>query len=316
VTALKDTDFVVPAGALARPLDRVLRELLGGASWHFVRRLIQSGKVAVDGRPVLEPSLRVSGGAAITLRPSAPRTPANSDLPREAIIHLDAHVVVVNKPPGISTVPYEDERDTLDHRVRVLLKRTTGNTGRDVPLGVVQRLDKDTSGLIVFCRTRVAKQALQQQFRAKTVHRRYLAIVCGICQGKTLRSRLVTDRGDGRRGSTDNPRLGREAVTHVRALEIFEHATLVECALETGRTHQIRIQLAEAGHPVLGERVYFRKGTESVTLPVAPRQMLHAAELGFVHPTTGRELRFERPPPNDMQAVIEQLYRSRARSAK
>jgi 23S rRNA pseudouridine1911/1915/1917 synthase len=241
------------------------------------------------------------------------RRPEHGLLGRDALVHVDPHVVVVKKPAGLSTVPYEDERDTLDQRVRGLLGRGKSG-GPGAPLGVVQRLDKETSGLIVFARTVPAKRHLQQQFRVHSVERRYWALALGRVRAATFASRLVADRGDGRRGSTDNPRLGREAVTHVRPLEVFEDVTLLECRLETGRTHQIRIHLAEAGHPLLGERVYTREPV--FALPAlgiqVPRLMLHALSLGFEHPHTHREVRFEMQPPPDFADVLARL---RARPA-
>jgi 23S rRNA pseudouridine1911/1915/1917 synthase len=173
----------------------------------------------------------------------------------------------------------------------------------------VHRLDKETSGLIVFTRTWVAKQRLAAQFRQHTVHRVYLAIARGDVASRTIRSFLLEDRGDGRRGSARGTpgRGGREAITHVERLEPLQGATLVACRLETGRTHQIRIHLSVAGHPIVGERVYVGKGDRGG--PPAPRLMLHAAELGFVHPTTEREMRWELPMPDDMRAVLESLRR-------
>jgi 23S rRNA pseudouridine1911/1915/1917 synthase len=143
------------------------------------------------------------------------------------------------------------------------------------------------------------------------VHRRYLAIAHGSVRAQTIRSHLVDDRGDGRRGSIEkSPRRGaREgqlAVTHVAPLEELDGATLVACTLETGRTHQIRIHLSEAGHPLVGERVYMRPSAQAIR---APRLMLHAAELGFVHPATGRDVRWELAPPADFQAVLARLRR-------
>lgn len=157
----------------------------------------------------------------------------------------------------------------------------------------------------MFARSLAAKRQLKQQFRVHSVHRRYVALVNGALGSRTLRSRLVKDRGDGLRGSTSNPKLGQIAVTHVRPRETLAGATLVECRLETGRTHQIRIQLSEAGHPIVGERVYVRDYARP--LIDAPRLMLHAAELGFLHPATGRPLRFSEALPADMQAVLERL---------
>jgi len=301
-----DPDF---SGTLAQdaepqPLDRALRALLPGKSWGDVRRLITSGKVRVLGRTITDPTARVGAGAEIRIYMTAPEAGRSARLSKEAVIFVDTHLVVVDKPAGISTVPYEDERDTLDRQVRALLRRLP-NAGRDAPLGVVQRLDKETTGLLVFARTLPAKRHLQQQLRAHSVKRRYLALAHGVVSNGVLRSRLVTDRGDGLRGSTKNPRLGRESVTHVTALEALSGATLIECRLETGRTHQIRIHLSEAGHPLLGERVYTRRYAGPVL--EAPRVMLHATELGFLHPISGRAMHFTRPLPDDMSAVLRRL---------
>ncbi len=285
------------------PLDRILRELCPGKSWNEVRRLITSGKVGVDGRTVLEPTLRLRSGAELTLRMNAPRPTKQGALDARTIVYADSQVVVVRKPAGISSVPYdENEKGTLDELVPDLLRR---KGGPEAPLGVVHRLDKETSGLLVFARTLAAKRHLKQQFRFHTVKRRYLAIAHGTVENATHQSRLVKDRGDGRRGSTDHRELGREAITHVKVVERLLGATLVECRLETGRTHQIRIHLAEAGHPLVGERVYVRGFSGPVI--AAPRLMLHACELGFEHPSSGKPLSFEEPLPDDMNAVLSAL---------
>lgn len=296
-------------GATREPLDRALRRLFPGASWNEVRRLITTGKVSVEGRVELDPQAEVAPQATLALRMSARRPNADTELSAERLVHVDPQVVVASKPAGVSTVPYDEtERQTLDEMVRLALRRRRGS-GAEPTLGVVQRLDKQTSGLIVFARTLSAKRHLQQQFRAHSVHRRYLALVHGHPESTVLRSRLVADRGDGLRGSTTNPKLGREAVTHVRVLERHARTSLVECRLETGRTHQIRIHLSEAGHPLLGEPVYVRHF--SAPLEVAPRLMLHAAELGFVHPSSGRQLRFREELPDDIDRVLRELRKTR-----
>jgi 23S rRNA pseudouridine1911/1915/1917 synthase len=232
---------------------------------------------------------------------------------------------VVAKPAGLSTVPFESAgaEDTLEARVRKWLERRAASRRGRPNLGVVHRLDKETTGLVVFTRTWLAKQSLSSQFRRHTVHRRYLAIAHGAVPARTIRSVLVADRGDGLRGSSRVARSGRgrfaggapkhqpdgrDAVTHVEPLEALAGATLVACRLETGRTHQIRIHLGEAGHPIVGERVYIR-GYAGPRID-APRLMLHAAELGFVHPATGLAMRWELPLPADMLAVLERLRRS------
>jgi 23S rRNA pseudouridine1911/1915/1917 synthase len=177
----------------------------------------------------------------------------------------------------------------------------------------VHRLDKGTSGLLVFTRTVEAKKHLAQQFRVHSVDRRYLAIVHGHPRPGTHETHLVANRGDGIRGSYGvfrapsgpPPKDARRAVTHVRVRERLSGAALVECRLETGRQHQIRIHLSEAGHMLAGENVYLRDH-EGPRI-AAPRPMLHAFRLGFVHPRTGTELRFDEPPPADFATLLAEL---------
>lgn len=291
-------------GTTPKPLDRWLRELLPDKSWNEVRRLARTGKIFIDGAVRLDPTELIPAGGELELRQNAPRATRTPSLPRSAVLYVDAQVVVVQKPSGVSTVPYdENERGTLDQ----LVMETLSERGRRAPLGIVHRIDKETSGVVVFARTTAAKLGLKNQFRFHTVGRRYVAIAHGVVKSGTIRSRLVQDRGDGRRGSTENEELGREAITHVTALESLRGATLLECRLETGRTHQIRIHLAERGHPLVGERVY-SKSYRGELLP-APRVMLHARELSFEHPTTGQQLSFSQAMPDDMQAVLATLRR-------
>jgi 23S rRNA pseudouridine1911/1915/1917 synthase len=171
---------------------------------------------------------------------------------------------------------------------------------------------------VVFARNVPAARILAEQFRLHTTQRRYLAIAVGRVRQRTIESRLVRDRGDGRRGSGEGDD-GKVAITHVAPLEHYgDGYTLVECRLETGRTHQIRIHLAESGHPLCGERVYAspaRRGRQ-VDDSQAPRVMLHAAELGFVHPVSGADLRFESPLPDDIRRVIARLRRGEADAAR
>jgi 23S rRNA pseudouridine1911/1915/1917 synthase len=278
----------------------------------MARAWIVTGKVRVGGELVTETTARVRAGAEVSLDERA-RRPRAAQLADDAVVHVDAHVVVIAKPPGLSTVPYdESETDTLDARVRDWLARR-GKAARAVrpSLGVVHRLDKETSGLVVFTRSWLAKQSLALQFRKHTVHRQYLAIAHGKVPSRTIRSFFVENRGDGLRGSLRGKRTcppgAREAVTHVECLESLAGATLLACRLETGRTHQIRIHLSEMGHPLVGDRVYVRHHTGAVV--EAPRLMLHSAELGFVHPAEGRTVRWELPMPADMRAVVDRLRR-------
>jgi 23S rRNA pseudouridine1911/1915/1917 synthase len=203
--------------------------------------------------------------------------------------------------------------------IRHILARKTKSRGRPVQgrrpeppsIRAVHRLDRDTSGLMVFARTAEAERRLVQMFRKHDLHRAYLAIAHGQVQEQTIESYLVRDRGDGLRGSTKEPGVGERALTHVRPIEYLEGYTLVECRLETGRTHQIRIHLAEAGHIVCGEKVYTHRlhGKPREDRSGAPRQMLHAAELAFQHPVTGEPMEFKMPLPADMSGLLERLRR-------
>ena len=295
----------------APTLAAIVRERTG-ASWSRSRALCEDGRVTVDGEPCRDPAMRIAANAVVEIRADAPRAPRGALAP-EAVVFFDRDLVVVDKPAGMLSVADEETRnDSLDLHARTLLRRLD-RAGRDAKLGVVHRLDKETSGVMVFARTAQAQRALATQFRAHDVERVYEAIVHGRIGARRLESDLVPDRGDGLRGShglfrrttAPPPSSARHAVTHVVPVEHFERATLVECRLETGRQHQIRIHLAEAGHPLLGERVYIRD-YEGPRLD-APRVMLHARTLGFVHPRTGERLSFEREAPEDFRAMLGAL---------
>lgn len=303
------------------PVATALREWLPGQSWSQIHRLLKNRRVMVSGNLCLDPARRLTLRDVVKVlsQPAAP--PPTADSVR--IRFVDEHVVVVEKPAGVTTTRHAEERDwssrrrqiqpTLDEMLpRILAKRQHGKAkGRALRVRPVHRIDRETSGLLVFARTVVAERNLGQQFRQHTTHRRYLAVVQGAVAEQTITSRLVRDRGDGRRGSTTNPQLGKSAVTHVKPLERIGDYTLVECVLETGRTHQIRIHLAENGHPLCGEKVY-NQPLRKPPLPDpsgAPRLVLHAAELGFQHPVTGEMLRFEMPLPDDFHEFLRRLRR-------
>jgi len=286
--------------------------MIGELPWSQARQLCATGKVLVDGTVELDPARRVSQDQLVTIEPTA-AGPRKRGLDRERLVYVDHDVVVVDKPAGTLTLPYQEgDRDTLLDLVRVALRgHPTGPQPR--PLMAVHRLDKDTSGVLVIARTLAARRHLGQQLRDRTVGRRYLAIVHGVARGARHESLLVPDRGDGLRGSWGvfrrptgaAPPTARRAVTHVRALEVLRGATLVECRLETGRQHQIRIHLSEAGHPVVGEPVYIR-GYVGPRIE-AGRPMLHAAELSFEHPRTGERIEFRSALPPDFDDCLSRL---------
>ncbi len=299
-------------------LAAVVRELVPGTSWSQAKDLCRTGRVWIGDRAATDPARRLDGGERIEIRSGPAR---NAGSPSELIVHLDSEIVVVRKPAGILTVPFErEDRDTLLALARVAVRRMEAVRGpREVPhhatLRAVQRLDKDTSGLVVFARTINAQRHLQEQLSAHTVTRRYLAIAHGEVENGVHESLFVPDRGDGLRGSWGRfrrergapPPTAREAVTRVQVVERLWGATLAACELETGRQHQIRIHLAEAGHPLVGETVYIRD-YRGPLIP-APRPMLHAAVLGFLHPRSKKPMRFEEPLPDDFLDVLERLRR-------
>jgi 23S rRNA pseudouridine1911/1915/1917 synthase len=219
----------------------------------------------------------------------------------------------VDKPPGMTTHRSTTEAAEFGPRGKHYLPSTLADRLPALlpgagPPRAVHRIDRDTSGLVVFARTPEAETDLGKQFRAHTVGRRYLAITRGRPAEGRIESWLVRDRGDGRRGS-GSPGEGQRAVTHVRVLEELGPCCLVECRLETGRTHQVRIHLGEAGAPLAGEKVYDRpvNGPPAPDPSGSPRVALHAAYLGFAHPTTGQWVEWESPLPEDLRAVLRRL---------
>jgi 23S rRNA pseudouridine1911/1915/1917 synthase len=294
-------------------LAALVRELVPGTSWSQARDLCRNGRVWIGDRAATDPARRIAPGERVEIRSAAAR---GASSPSELVVHLDPEIVIVRKPAGILTVPFErEDRDTLLALARVAVRRMEAARGaaHKPTLRAVQRLDKDTSGLVVFARTLNAQRHLQAQLAAHTVTRRYLAIAHGEVQNGVHESLFVPDRGDGLRGSWGRfrrdrgapPPTAREAVTRVQVVERLRGATLAACELETGRQHQIRIHLAEAGHPLVGETVYVRD-YRGPLIP-APRPMLHAAVLGFLHPRTGKPMRFEDPLPDDFLDILETL---------
>jgi 23S rRNA pseudouridine1911/1915/1917 synthase len=287
-----------------------------GVAWSRARGLCNEGRVTVNGQRCLDPASRVSPGTVVAVDQRAPKL-RTGPLAESAIVFYDRDVVVVDKPVGMLSVADEPgNKDTLVNYTQTLLRRM-GEPGVDAKLGVVHRLDKDTSGLMVFARTVHAKRMLAAQFREHTIDRVYHAIVHGAVTETRVETHLVLDRGDGMRGSYghfrrpkgDAPIEAKRSVTHIRPIAGLVGATLVECRLETGRQHQIRIHLSELGHPLVGERVYIR---DYAGLKIeAMRPMLHARTLGFVHPRTAERILFQSEPPDDFQATIESLRPTR-----
>lgn len=292
-------------------LAAVVREQLG-LPWSQAKKLCEEGRVTVDGIRCTDPAWRVMPGMVVAVDRHAPKV-RSMPLEDDAIVFCDSEVVIVDKPVGMLSIADEKgNRDTLVDYTRTLIRQAK-KYGPDTALGVVHRLDKDTSGLMMFTRSALAKRVLAAQFREHTIERVYRAIAHGFVAPERVESDLLLDRGDGMRGSHGHfvqteraaPGGARRAVTHIAPIAALAGATLVECRLETGRQHQIRIHLSELGHPLVGERVYIREyGGPKIA---ASRPMLHAFSLGFLHPRTGKAMTFEREPPEDFQAMVEAL---------
>jgi len=319
---MKHGPHTVTADEAGRTLAAVLRALRPGESWARVKSLATGRRVAVGGSLCMDPARRLKEGEVVEVL-EKPAPVIRGERAEEVVIrHLDDDVVVVEKASGVSTVRHPAERQwdeqrrrlvpTLDDVTQQAIAQRLGKRKHELTrLRIVHRLDKDTSGLVVFARSVLAERELGRQFKAHTVVRRYIAIVPGTVKPQTFSTWLVRDRGDGRRGSGPEDAGGKRAVTHVDVLEKFPGYTVIICQLETGRTHQIRIHLAEAGHPVCGETVYNRRadGTVIADESGAPRLALHAAELGFIHPSASKEMNWEMPPPPDLQRLMERLRR-------
>lgn len=311
--------FAIPADQAGTTLAAVLRSLLPGQSWKQVRQVVAARRVKVNSELCLDPARRLKENDAVELlgRPEKLPEAFTEDL---VVRYLDGQVAVVEKPPRINTVRHPSELDwkgrrrdlspTLEDRLQGAIADRLRTAPRKIPpLRKVHRLDKLTSGLVVFTRTAVAERELGRQFKVHSVDRQYVAVVPGRPVPGTVRTWLIANRGDGRRGSSKTEGVGKLAVTHLVNVEPLGAYSLVTCRLETGRTHQIRIHLAELGHPVCGDPVYHLRpdGSKMPDDSGAPRLALHAELLGFDHPTTGKRLRWEMPPPADLRQFIDRL---------
>ncbi len=244
--------------------------------------------------------------AKLELYPSRP--PRRRVRTRLSVLYEDGDFLIVDKPAGLLTVPTEArEKDTLWSRALLYLQHRYG--GRPYA-GIVHRLDKDTSGALVFARSRFALHSLQERFRSHAIDREYVALVSGRAPESGVFDAALLREPGLRRGVAPLGHRGRRALTRYRVLERLPEATLVSIRPETGRTHQIRVHFSAAGHPILGDRVY---GSEAAGQRRVPRQMLHARSLGFPHPRTGERVAAEAPLPDDFERLLSTL-RARKRS--
>lgn len=289
-------------------LAAALRAHLPERSWNELRALCSSGKVSVDGTRELDHTRRLHGGESVAWSLTA-RDPRRDESPAEfRIVFEDGHLIIIEKPEGVTSVPYErkDSGTALD-LIREAWRRQKRQATR-TPLYTVHRIDKDTSGLLCFAKTKLAERGLHQVFKQHKAEREYIAVAHGGVRPGRIESRLVADRGDGLRGSTRRPHEGQHAITHIEVAETLPSVTVCRVRLETGRTHQIRIHLAEQQHPLVGETVYIRDYTrDGRKLLPSRRLLLHAATLGFIHPVSGTALHFESPLPGSFETELQRL---------
>ena len=298
-------------------LDRALAALAPDVSRSRLAALIKAGGAQVNGRPVDKPSARVEEGdqVALTLPPAAPAHAVAQALPLQ-IVHEDASILVIDKAPGMVVHPGAGNPDgTLVNALLHHVDDLAGIGGVERP-GIVHRLDRGTSGLLVVAKHDAAHRALAAQFAEHTARRRYLAVVlrAPAASAGTLRSSLARDPRDRTRFcSVDDPERGKPAVTHWRRLGVAEGVGLVECRLETGRTHQIRVHLTEAGYPLVGDPTYRAPGVapplalRDAVEALGPRPLLHAWSLSLDHPDTGERVTWTAPLPADFFGFIEAL---------
>ncbi|MBA2352744.1 MAG: RluA family pseudouridine synthase [Burkholderiales bacterium] len=296
--------LVVPDSCAGLRLDQTLARLLPQHSRSRLQGWIQEGRVLLDGAPATVKQ-KIRGGETLLVHPAAERAelahrPENIALD---IVHEDESLIIVNKPAGLVVHPGSGNwSGTL---LNALLRHAP-QLGLLPRAGIVHRLDKDTSGLIAIAKTEVAQTSLVRQLQARSVSRDYLAIVCGH-PARSGKVEAPVGRHPMQRIKMAIVASGKPAVTYYRTLEQFLECALVECTLETGRTHQIRVHLQSIGHPVIGDPVYFGKRSASPAIGKFPRQALHATALALDHPATGKRVGWRINLPEDMHDLLAAL---------
>ena len=315
--------FVVDSGQEPLRIDKYMLEKLQHSSRNRIQRAADAGFVHVNDRPVKR-NYRVRPGDVVTLMLDRPRHDTSieaEDIPLD-VVYEDSQLMVVNKPAGLVVHPgVGNFTGTLVNALAWHLRDVEGYDPNDPEVGLVHRIDKDTSGLLVVAKTPDAKTKLGLQFFNKTTHRSYNALVWGNVKDDEgrIEGNIGRDPKDRLRMAVFAPDsvICKPAVTHYRVIERFGYVTLIECILETGRTHQIRAHMRSIGHPLFADERYggmeILRGERSASyrafvqncFSLCPRQALHARTLGFVHPTTGKQMDFTSEWPEDMRQLIE-----------
>jgi 23S rRNA pseudouridine1911/1915/1917 synthase len=295
-------------------LDRALAAAVPSLSRERLKVLTKAGKLTRDGEALRDPATKVKGDERFTLAVPHPE-PAHNE-PQEIplpIVYEDEHLLVIDKPAGLVVHPAAGNRDgTLVNALLHHCGDSLSGIGGVARPGIVHRIDKDTSGLLVIAKHDKAHEGLARQFADHSIDRRYLAIVSGVPRQSegSVDAPLARSPQNRKKIAIVKEGRGKRAVTHWKRLEILNDAALVECRLETGRTHQVRVHMASIGHPLVGDPVYGRgKSAHRKLLNQLDfkRQALHAAHLGFVHPVTKGRLSFDSALPSDMQELFSAI---------
>ena len=296
----------IEAAGAGRRLDKALAALLPELSRSRVQQLLAQGCVSAAGATITDAARKVKPGESYTLAipPAEPMQLMASDIAL-TIVYEDAHLLVINKPAGLTVHPAPGHaNDTLVNALLAHCGTTLSGIGGVMRPGIVHRIDKDTSGLLVVAKHDAAHQHLSKQLAERSLKRQYIAIVKGVPKPST-----GSIEGNIGRSHTNRKKMavlksgGRTARTHYKVEEVFKDAALLRLTLDTGRTHQIRVHLTHIGHPIIGDSVYGGRG-KTVDFP---RQALHATTLVLIHPETGESMEFHAALPEDMRELVERL---------
>lgn len=287
-------------------IDRFLGSRLEQVSRSYLQKLVKDGAVLVNGKPV-KSSYKVENGDRIRLEiPDAVEPEIEAEPMALDILYEDSDIILINKPKGMVVHPAAGHYSgTLVNGLMAYCKNELSGINGVMRPGIVHRIDMDTTGVLIVCKNDKAHNAIAEQLKVHSITRKYYAIVHGVLKADTGTVNAPIGRHPvDRKKMSINEKNGKEAVTHYRVLRRFRRFTFVECQLETGRTHQIRVHMASIGHPLLGDQVY---GPAKVPFSGLQGQTLHAGVLGIIHPSTGEYMEFTAPLPAYFEAVLKKL---------
>ena len=287
-------------------IDRFLGSRLEQVSRSYLQKLVKDGAVLVNGKPV-KSSYKVENGDRIRLEiPDAVEPEIEAEPMALDILYEDSDIILINKPKGMVVHPAAGHYSgTLVNGLMAHCKNELSGINGVMRPGIVHRIDMDTTGVLIVCKNDKAHNAIAEQLKVHSITRKYYAIVHGVLKADTGTVNAPIGRHPvDRKKMSINEKNGKEAVTHYRVLQRFRRFTFVECQLETGRTHQIRVHMASIGHPLLGDQVY---GPAKVPFSGLQGQTLHAGVLGIIHPSTGEYMEFTAPLPEYFLKLLEKL---------